>query len=131
MKNSELVKVWALPDNSRVTSKQLSFRLPVHVAAKISALSDLFPNKTRTEIIGDLLTSALEKIEYSFPSIKGEYFGMDDEQGNRLYLDVGKGKSFMELANKHYVELEKELGNENPDKLYDSQLLCIDSDLEQ
>ena len=59
MKNSELVKVWALPDNSRVTSKQLSFRLPVHVAAKISALSDLFPNKTRTEIIGDLLTSAV------------------------------------------------------------------------
>ena len=42
MKNSELLKVWALPDNSRVTSKQLSFRFPVHVAAKISALSDLF-----------------------------------------------------------------------------------------
>ena len=131
MKNSELVKVWALPDNSRVTSKQLSFRLPVHVAAKIAALSDLFPNKTRTEIIGDLLTSALEKIEYSFPSCKGEYFGMDDEQGNRLYIDIGKGKSFIELANKHYVELEKELGNENPDKLYDSQLLCIDNDSEK
>ena len=131
MKNSELLKVWALPDNSRVTSKQLSFRLPVHVAAKISALSDLFPNKTRTEIIGDLLTSALEKIEYSFPSHKGEYFGMDDEQGNRLYLDIGKGKSFIELANKHYSELEKELGNENPDKLYDSQLLCIDNDFKQ
>ena len=37
----------------------------------------------------------------------------------------------MELANKHYVELEKELGNENPDKLYDSQLLCMDNDSEQ
>ena len=59
MKNSELVKVWALPDNSRVTSKQLFFRLPVHVTAKIYALSDLFPNKTKTEIIGDLLTNAL------------------------------------------------------------------------
>ena len=103
----------------------------MHVAAKISALSDLFPNKTRTEIIGDLLTSALEKIEYSFPSHKGEYFGMDDEQCNRLYPDIGEGKSFMELANKHYVELEKELGNENPDKLYDSQLLCIDNDFKQ
>ena len=129
MKNSELIKVWALPDNSRVTSKQLSFRLPVHVAAKISALSDMFPNKTRTEIIGDLLTSALEKIEYSFPSIKGEYFGMDDEQGNRLYLDMGKGNSFRFLANKHYAELEKELGNENPNKLFDSDLLCTDSDI--
>ena len=61
MKNSELVKVWALPNNSQVTSKQLFFRLPVHVAAKITALSDMFPNKTKTktEIIGDLLVSAL------------------------------------------------------------------------
>ena len=131
MKNSELVKVWDLPDNSRVTSKQLSFRLPVHVAAKLSALCEIFPNKTRTEIIGDLLTSALEKIEYSFPSVQGEYFGMDDDQGNRLYCDVGKGKSFRELVNKHYVELEKELGNENPIKLYDSQLLCLESDIEK
>ena len=131
MKNSELVKVWALPDNSRLTSKQLSFRLPVHVAAKISALSDMFPNKTRTEIIGDLLTSALEKIEYSFPSYKGEYFGMDDEQGDRLYIDIGKGKTFRELVNKHYTDLEKELGNENPNLLYDSQLLCTESDIEK
>lgn len=131
MKNSELVKVWALPDNSRVTSKQLSFRLPVHVAAKIYALSDMFPNKTRTEIIGDLLTSALEKIEYSFPSYKGEYFGMDDEQGDRLYVDIGKGKTFRELVNKHYTDLEKELGNENPNLLYDSQLLCTESDIEK
>ena len=131
MKNSELIKVWALHDNSRITSKQQSFRLPVHVAAKIYALSDLFPNKTKTEIIGDLLTSALDKIEYSFPSVKGEYFGIDDDQGNRLYCDVGKGKSFRELANKHYIELEKELGNENPNKLYDYKLLFIDSDIEK
>lgn len=131
MKNSELVKVWALPDNSRVTLKQLSFRLPVHVAAKISALSDMFPNKTKTEIIGDLLTSALEKIEYSFPSIMGEYFGMDDDQGNQLFYDVGQGKSFSELANKHYIELEKELGNESPNKLYDSHLLCLKSDIDK
>lgn len=129
MKNSELVKLWALPDNSRVTSKQLSFRLPVHVAAKISALCDLFPNKTRTEIIGDLLTSALEGVEYSFPSIKGESSGIDDEDGNSLYVDVGRGRDFRNAANRHYRELEKELGNENPELLYDAQLLCTANDL--
>ena len=56
---------------------------------------------------------------------------MDDDQGNRLYCDVGKGKSFRELVNKHYVELEKELGNENPYKLYDSQVLCVEGDIEK
>jgi len=131
MKNSELIKLWALPDNSRVTSKQLSFRLPVHVAAKISALCDLFPNKTRTEIIGDLLTSALEGVEYSFPSIKGEPFGMNDEDGDALYIDVGKGRDFRNAANKYYIELEKELGNEKPEPLYDAQLLCTVHDLKK
>ncbi len=129
MKNSELIKVWALPDNSRVTSKQLSFRLPVHVAAKVSALCDLFPNKTRTDIIGDLLTSALEGVEYSFPSVKGEPWGRDDDQGDTLYLDVGKGKTFRKLANQYYLEFEKELGNDKPELLYDSQLLCTDADI--
>lgn len=126
MKNSELIKVWALPDNSRVTSKQLSFRLPVHVAAKIAALCEIFPNKTRTDIIGDLLTSALEGVEYSFPSVKGEEFGMDDHEGKTLFYDVGKGKTFRESANRHYMELEKELGNEAPEPLYDSNLVCTD-----
>ena len=129
VKNSELIKVWGMPDNSRVTSKQLSFRLPVHVAAKISALCDMFPNKTRTEIIGDLLTSALEGVEYSFPSIKGEKFDMTDEDGNQLYIDIGGGIRFRNYANKHYIELEKELGNEKPEPLYDAELLCKDSDL--
>lgn len=131
MKNSELLKVWALPDNSRVTSKQLSFRLPVHVAAKIAALCDLFPNKTRTDIIGDLLTSALDGVEYSFPSLKGEPWGRNDEQGNALYFDVGKGQTFRKLANRYYLELEKELGNDKPEPLYDSNLLCTDEDIQK
>ena len=56
---------------------------------------------------------------------------MDDDQGDQFYCDVGKGKSFRELANKNYIELEKELGNENPNELYDSHLLCVESDIEK
>ena len=104
-----------------------------YFSAKFHSLYYLIAHKVNGKVLyrAKVSTSALEKIEYSFPSHKGEYFGMDDEQCNRLYPDIGEGKSFMELANKHYVELEKELGNENPDKLYDSQLLCIDNDSKQ
>ena len=59
MKASTLHDVWASPDNTRLTPKQFSFRLPIHVAAKIAALCDMYPQKTRTQIIADLLTSAL------------------------------------------------------------------------
>jgi len=41
MKASDLVTVWSAPDNSRLTAKQYSFRLPVHVAAKLAALEEL------------------------------------------------------------------------------------------
>lgn len=36
MKASDLVTIWSAPDNSRLTAKQYSFRLPVHVAAKLA-----------------------------------------------------------------------------------------------
>ena len=59
MKASDLVTVWSAPDNSRMTTKQYSFRLPVHVAAKLSALEELYPTKSRTQLVGDLLSAAI------------------------------------------------------------------------
>ena len=58
-----LTALWAGPDNSRLTSKQYSFRLPVHVAAKIAALEEMYPQRSRTQIVGDLLSAALEGVE--------------------------------------------------------------------
>ena len=55
MKTADLHQIWSAPDNSRLTAKQQSFRLPVHVAAKLEALVALFPNKTKTQIVADLL----------------------------------------------------------------------------
>ena len=57
MKASDLVTVWGAPDNSRLTAKQYSFRLPVHVAAKLAALESLYPTRSRTQLVGDLLTA--------------------------------------------------------------------------
>ena len=45
---------------TRLTAKQSSFRLPVHVAATLSALCELYPNKTRTQNVGDLLATAID-----------------------------------------------------------------------
>ena len=61
MKASDLVTVWSAPDNSRLTSKQYSFRLPVHVAAKLAALEDLYPTRSRTQLVGDLLAPEVER----------------------------------------------------------------------
>jgi len=106
---SDLHKIWDAPDNTR---------LPVHVAAKVSAICEMFPQKTRTQIVCDLLATALEDFERSFPEVKGEFVGQDWERGVRVFKDVGHSLSFQRLVNKYYIELEKELGNEDPKPLY-------------
>lgn len=124
MKTSNLVDIWKAPDNTRLTSKQYSFRLPVHVAAKLSALCDLYPNKTRTQIVGDLLSTALNDVQEALPSFQGRpWHNYQDDNGNDLFYAVGPGADFRTLTNKYYKELEIELGTENPAPFFDSDLL--------
>jgi hypothetical protein len=129
MKSSDLHIVWTTPDNSRVTSRQYSFRLPVHVAAKIEALCEIYSTRSRTEIVGDLLASALQEVETSFPSVKGKRITEHPDTGEMIYEDVGPGARFRKLANKFYAEIEKELGTEKPTPLYSGELVVSESEL--
>lgn len=123
VKAQNLHAIWSAADNSRLTAKQSSFRLPVHVAAKLAALSELYPNKTRTQLVGDLLAAALSDVEAAFPPVKGRLFDRDRETGEELFEDVGMHARYAELANKYFAELEKELGNDKPDHLVSSRLI--------
>lgn len=130
MKTQHLHDVWASPDNSRLTSKQFSFRLPVHIAAKIAALCEMYPQKNRTHIVADLLAAALDDLEKNLPAalselteeenhdqkLAADHYGYEYEQVYEVYGQRGR---FRDLANKHYVELENELGNEKPLPLYE------------
>jgi len=127
MKADQLHDLWASPDNTRLTSKQFSFRLPVHIAAKIAALCEMYPQKNRTHIVADLLTSALDELEKKLPE---EWAPLNEEELN--YLRIGpdgededghqlggpRGR-FRNISNRQYIEMEKELGNENPEPLFE------------
>ena len=132
MKASNLHDLWASPDNSRLTSKQFSFRLPTHIAAKIAALCEMYPNKTRTQVVADLLTSALDELEKALPEEIGEEIDPQEqyeyeqfegpEFEKRHYLGGLRGR-FRDLSNRHYQEIEQELGNESPSRLYEERLV--------
>lgn len=119
-KSNELHNFWSLPDNSRLTSKQFSFRLPVHVAAKIAALCDMYPQKTRTEIVGDLLSTSIEDLVSGMPFVAGKTIDIDPETGEEFCEDIGPRSQFWALADKHYKALELEMGNKNPSSLRDA-----------
>lgn len=142
MKTAHLHDIWSGPDNSRLTSKQFSFRLPVHLAAKIAALGELYPQKNRTQIVADLLTAAIDDLEKNLPQGMGfpleereqyeedrvaDYLG---EAKEKLYSLSGARGRFRDAANKHYIALERELGNEAPEDLY-TQIWVRESDLKK
>ncbi len=116
-KASELHSFWSLPDNSRLTSKQYSYRHPVHIAAKIAALCDMYPQKTRTEIVADLLATAIDDLVSGMPFVDGKVIGIDPDSGEEVREDVGPRSQFWSLADKHYKAIEREMGNKNPSSL--------------
>ena len=122
MEAKHLASLWSAPDNTRLTAKQASFRLPVHVAAKLAALTDLYPQKSKTQIVGDLLAAALAEVEKGLPAFPGRFFDKDDD-GEEMYEATGPAERFRTLANKYYAALEGELGNDSPGQLYSGALL--------
>ena len=114
MEPKDLTKIWAAPDHSKLTPKQISLRLPVQVAAKISALCDMYPRKTKTEIIGDLLATALDQLEDGLESHDiGEPIH-HLETGEPIFKDYhGPLKNFRTLTNKYLKELETDLEAKN------------------
>ena len=130
MKTDQLHDLWTSPDNSRLTTKQFSFRLPVHIASKIAALCDIYPQKNRTHIVADLLTTALDELEKNLPEAAGDPVDFDLQsslaedaaiagQEYEIHYHLGGIRArFRNIANKHYRELENELENENPEPLF-------------
>lgn len=119
MDPKDLVKVWDAPDNTKLTPKQISLRLPILVSAKISALCEMYPRKTKTEIIGDLLSTSLDQFENGLERIKGnciESFPTDgiDNIWEEVYEDTGNRPRFLRLTEKHLRELETEAGITEP-----------------
>lgn len=134
MKSKDLHSVWSASDSSRLTAKQYSFRLPVHVAAKLAAIGEMYPNKTRTQIVGDLLSTAIDEWATQLASTKGVYVETVQESGKlpaKVYEEAGLMGRFKNLTNAHHAELEKELGNESPGLFFDTLYLVEEMTAEE
>ena len=123
-KATELVTVSRAPDNSRLTAKQYSFRLPVHVAAKLAALEQLNPTRTRTQLVGDLLTAAISEVEKNLDSFPGAFSGeMDPETDEEMFYETGPLADYRRIANQYFQDIEKGLGNKRPGLLFGGEYL--------
>jgi hypothetical protein len=123
---------WSGPDNSQLTAKQFSFRLPVHIAAKLAALCELYPSRNRTQIVADLLDHAMNLLEAELPMELGSP-AFDDGKASPdkgPFHCSGMRAKFRDRANQIYEAYEMEQGIQQPGQLY-QPLLVTKSMIEQ
>lgn len=105
MKVKSLIHHWERATGVPHTHHTYDVRLPIHDAARIAALAELYPNRTETEIITDLLSAALDELEEALPYVPGTRAVAEDEFGDPIYEDAGPTPRFEALTRKHQERL--------------------------
>jgi ssRNA-specific RNase YbeY (16S rRNA maturation enzyme) len=107
MKIKSLIQKWQDDSSSPLTDCEYSVFLPLYDAARIEALNDMFPERTKQQIVTELLSAALDEAEEAFPYVKGDKVIALDEFGDPMYEDNGPTGTFMKLTNQHMEQLKK------------------------
>ena len=105
MKIRDLVNEWELSAKGKLSKSIYSIPLDVESAARVAALSEMYPKRRPEELLSELVGVALQELEGSFPYVKGSKVVATDEQGDPLYEDIGLTPRFLALARKHLHEL--------------------------
>ncbi|MNF81174.1 hypothetical protein D3C84_634350 [compost metagenome] len=105
MKIRELAQHWEETATGRLTETGYTLHLDVETAARLAALSEMYPKRRPEELLGELIGAALEELEASFPYVKGKHVVATDEEGDPLYEDVGPTPRFLALSRQHLHQL--------------------------
>lgn len=113
-KLTELLERWESEPADRTPVETYTVRLPVHDAARLEALCEMYPQVGRENLLREILSAALDEIEASFPYIPGEREIARDEFDDPIYEDVGPSRRFHELTRRHARRLQNS-GNRDLD----------------
>ena len=107
MKIRELAKHWEENAKGRLTKTRYAIHLDMESAARLSALTEMYPKHHPEELLGELIGAALEELETSFPYVKGQHVVATDEEGDPLYEDVGPTPRFLALSRRYLHDLSE------------------------
>jgi hypothetical protein len=107
VKIAELFERWSQAVPQRKTREHYSVRLSIEDAARLHALTELFPGRNAEELITDLLAAALHEVEATMPYRPGSKVISRDEEGDPIYEDVGLTPRFEALVRKYVEQLGK------------------------
>ncbi|SDX23485.1 hypothetical protein [Marinobacter mobilis] len=67
MKVTELPKHWESKPEAVERSHDYNLRLPLEDAARIAALAELYPNRSESDILNDMISAALDDLVRQTP----------------------------------------------------------------
>jgi len=105
MKIRELAQHWEENAKGRLTETGYTIHLDVEAAARLAAITEMYPKRQPEELLGELIGAALEELEKSFPYVKGTTVVATDEEGDPLYEDIGPTPRFLALSRRHLHDL--------------------------
>lgn len=103
----KLVDEWESNAQGKLTQQTYSVHLRVEDAAKIDALSEMYPKRSKEQLISELISAALGELEASFPYVQGARVVATDEMGDAIYEDVGPTPVFIALTQKYMQQTNK------------------------
>lgn len=101
----DLVNIWDQQASGELVQEEYRVALTVEDAAKLEALADLFPRRSREHLIAELLGTALDELVAAFPYEQGSAVIAHDEEGDPVYEDVGYTPRYLALVEKHVSRL--------------------------
>jgi hypothetical protein len=106
VKFKPLLDRWLKDAAPERTAKEYAIRLKLDDAARLHALTELFPGQSVETLIADLLSAGLDEIAAAMPYERGSKVISHDDHGDPVYEDVGLTPRFVELTRKFKKELE-------------------------
>jgi hypothetical protein len=105
MELDKLVEIWQTEAVGDLTDEEYKVRLTIEDAARLEALAELFPRRTREQLISELMSVVLHEIVGRFHYVKGSKVITHDEDGIPEFEDVGYTPRYLKLVKKHTERL--------------------------
>ena len=98
MRIAELIQRWNEEAHTRTAMRPYEVRLPLRDAARIEALRMMYPNRSDSQIMADLIRAALDELEVAMPYVPGNRVIAEDDYGDPIYEDLGPTPQFYSLS---------------------------------
>lgn len=98
MRIAELIQRWSSGGQHSTETRTYSVQLPLRDAARIEALRIMYPNRTDSQLMADLIRAALDELEVAMPYVPGKRVIAEDDYGDPIYEDLGPTPQFYSLS---------------------------------